>query len=842
MEGSVIHENIAQCVNDICARYPENILFSYNNTDMTFAEAYARICSRADFLKKQGFVPGDAVALLAANSPEWCLTFLAITSIGCVALPLDTGLPREKYDSMMTFTGAKAVFLSESFADIPTDVRRFSVALDAPADAPALADSSLTKKSSAAYLFTSGTTGDPKVVTLTHGNILHIAKVCTDFENYTDKDITLSILPLFHVYALESVFMAPFVTGSRIVLQPSLKGPDILKSLADYPITIFPAAPQMWTLFFDAIAGKIKAQSKFKYRFFMFLLNHATLLRALGLGLLLKKVFSPIHDVLGRSHRFFISGGAPLKKEYFNYYKKMGFRIMEGYGLTETTGPIAIPYYKTAVAGTVGAPIPGNEVKLKNTGADGIGEVWLRGEAVMAGYFRNDAANKAAFDSDGFFNTGDLGRVDKKGAIWLTGRFKNVIVLDSGKNVYPEEVEMYYLSSPAIEEISVFGSVIGGVETVCAVIVPAVKNSASFNTVQEQLRLLEKGIPSYKMIRSFALSFVPLPKNSTRKVLGAKVKALWDSGTLITGGDQPVPRREIAASNPREEMALDLIKKLTKRTVLYIDDTFADLGIDSLSLIDLVVRCEEELNVSVDVSKILSVNDLYAVLSTQSLQGGPRVEDRIFTGPVTAKFHRFFNPFHHLSLWSLRFLSVLFWRVRVVNRKALNAPNCIIAANHESYLDIVWISSVLPFRRRKEFYSIGKKRLSFLKYLIPMLPVIFVEERNTLPSLKASADILRSGKTLVIFPEGTRTRSGELGEFKTGAAYLARNLNKLIVPVTVTGAYEIYPGNHKLPRIFTKVSGRVIVGDPIDPSNFASVEELNAELRRIIIGNDGRKK
>jgi long-chain acyl-CoA synthetase len=808
---------------------------------MTFAQAYAHICQRAEHLKREGFVSGDVIALLAANSPEWCLSFLAITSIGCVALPLDTGLPREKYDSMMSFVGAKAVFLSESFADIPTNVRRFSVAFDPLTDMPPLEIPALTGKSPAAYLFTSGTTGDPKVVTLTHGNILHIAIVCTQFENYTEKDVTLSILPLFHVYALESVFMAPFVTGSRIVLQPSLKGPDIIRSLADHPITIFPAAPQMWTLFFDAIIGKIKAQSMFKYRFFMFLLNHAPLLRALGMGLLLKKVFSPIHDLLGRSHRFFISGGAPLKKEYFNYYKRMGFRIMEGYGLTETTGPIAIPSYKKAVAGTVGAPIPGNEVKLKNVSAEGIGEVWLRGEAVMSGYFRNDSANSAAFDADGFFNTGDLGRVDKKGAIWLTGRFKNVIVLDSGKNVYPEEVEMYYLSSPAIEEISVFGSQIDGVETVCAVIVPAVKNRSSYNVIREQIRLLEKGIPSYKMIRSFALSFEPLPKNSTRKVLAVKVKELWNSGTLVSGGDQPVPRKEILASTQREEMALDLIKKLTSRDILYSDDTFADIGIDSLSLIDLVVRCEDELSMSVDISKILSVNDLYIVLSTQGSQDGLRVEDRIFAGPVTTKFHRFFNPLHHLSLWLLRLLSVIFWRVRVVNREALNTPNCIIAANHESYLDIVWISSALPFRRRKDFYSIGKRRLVFLKYIFPMLPVIFVEERNTLPSLKASADILRSQKTLVIFPEGTRSRSGDVGEFKTGAAYLARNLGRPIVPVSIDGAFEVYPSSHKVPRIFTRVSGRVIVGDPIDPSKFSSVDALNEELRRVIISNMKRK-
>jgi long-chain acyl-CoA synthetase len=838
----VNHENLAQCVEYAFSRYSENTLFSYNNTDMSYAEAVAHVRGRAHWLAQQGFGSGDVIALLSGNSPEWCLTFLAIVSAGCIVLPLDTGLPPEKYDFMIAFAQAKAVFVSDAFAGIPTNVRRVPVALESPADHPPVETPSVTKKSPAAYLFTSGTTGDPKVVTLTHGNILHIAIVCTQLEQYTEKDVTLSILPLFHVYALESVFMAPFVTGSRIVLQPSLKGPDIVKSLADHPITIFPAAPQMWTMFFDSITAKLKAQSMFKYRFFMFLLNNAPLLRALGMGLLLKKVFSPIHNVLGRSHRFFISGGAPLKKEYFNYYRRMGFRIMEGYGLTETTGPIAIPYYKKSEAGSVGAPIPGNEVIIKNAGSDGIGEVWLRGEAVMAGYYRNDEANRNAFDSDGFFNSGDLGRVDKKGSIWLTGRFKNVIVLESGKNVYPEEVEQFYLSSPAIEEISVFGSSVDGVETVCAVIVPVLKSSLSYTVVQGQLRALEKGISSYKIIRRFALSFEPLPKNSTRKVIPAKVKELWNSGTLVTGGEQAVAKKEIFATTPREESALDLLKRFTKRDTLYFDDTFADLGIDSLGLIDLVVRCEEELHLTVDLARVSAVKDLYYILSTQDPAAGGRVEDRIFSGPVTTSMPWFFNPFHHLSLWLMRFLSVLFWRVRIVNRSALDVHNCIIAANHQSYLDAVWISSAIPVRRRKEFYFIGKKRLSFLKWCVPMLPVIFVEERNTLPSLKASADILRSGKTLVIFPEGTRTRSGEIGEFKTGAAYLAFHLGRPIVPVSVTGAFEIYPESHSFPRFFTKVRGTVIAGDPLDPASFESVEALNDALRKVIAGNMNRER
>ncbi|MGL4369470.1 MAG: AMP-binding protein, partial [Spirochaetota bacterium] len=497
----------------------------------------------------------------------------------------------DKYDEMLSAVDAKAVFVAKAFADIQTSVRKIPAELGMPSADARVKIPDVTLEDTATYLFTSGTTGSPKIVTLSHRNVLHICLTCTELEEYTEKDYTLAILPLFHVYALESTFLAPFVTGSTIVVQPSLKGPDILKSLADYPITIFPAAPQMWTLFFDAITGKVKAKSKFAYRFFMFMIKAAPFFRAAGLSVLPNKVFAPIHAMFGKSHRFFISGGAPLKKEYFNAYKSMGFDIMEGYGLTETTGPIAIPYYTKSEAGSVGAPIKGNEVKIKNPGYDKIGEVWLRGEAVMKGYFRNDAANKEAFDSEGFFNSGDLGRVDKKGYIFLTGRFKNVIILESGKNVYPEELELYYSSSDEIEEIAVIGRMIRGSETVCAVIVPKVKSPESYDKIGAEIQRLSKGLPSYKTIHEFALAFDPLPKNSTRKVLIPEVKKLWEEGRLFGKTAASASALQIITPHSqRDQMAYSLISQYIGNKTLHPGNTLIECGIDSLHMIELIVK------------------------------------------------------------------------------------------------------------------------------------------------------------------------------------------------------------------------------------------------------------
>ncbi|HRR42269.1 MAG TPA: AMP-binding protein, partial [Syntrophales bacterium] len=525
-------DNLYEAYRSVCLRHADRILF--RNQGLTFGQTWRRAESRAMALKRDGYGKGDVIAILAGNSPEWCISYMAITAIGAVALPLDTNLTPEQYRDMARQVEARAAFVSTSFRSVLEGIALYDIDADPVDSEGPLPKTPLARGDIASLLFTSGTTGNPKIVSLTHGNILHVALVCTRLEEYTADEVTLAMLPLYHVYAFESTFMAPLLTGSSVVFQTSLKGPDIIRALAQNPITIFPAAPQMWELFFDAMVGKIRAQSMAKYRLFMFFLKAAPVLRALGLGVLPRKVFGPVHEIFGRKMRFFISGGAPLKKEYFRYYQRMGFEIMEGYGLSETTGPIAIPYYKDAVAGAVGPPIPGNEVRIKEVNADGIGEIWLRGEAVMAGYYRNDAANREAFDAQGFFNTRDLGYVDRKGHIHITGRKKNVIVLDSGKNVYPEELELHFRSSPAIAEIAVFGRKIDGRETVYAVIVPSLKGPDSYEAVREEIARLNRSLPAYRRVSRFALAADPLPRNSTRKILIDEVIRLLEAGVFQT--------------------------------------------------------------------------------------------------------------------------------------------------------------------------------------------------------------------------------------------------------------------------------------------------------------------
>lgn len=849
--------NLPAAYKSVCRRHADRVLF--RNEGLTFGETWRRAEALALLLVHDGCKKGDVIAILGGNSPAWCIAYMAITAIGAVALPLDTNLAPEQYRNMLKTVSARAAFVSSFFSGIFADVtvypleeeqaapvqREETVAGIATGAEPPVEGAEfparvpLSEKDIASLLFTSGTTGNPKIVCLTHGNILHVALTCTKLEEYTDQDVTLAMLPLYHVYAFESTFMAPLLTGSSIVLQNSLKGPDIIAALARNPITIFPAAPQMWELFFDAMVTKIKAQSTAKYRLFMFFLKAAPALRALGLGFLPEKVFAPVHDLFGRKMRFFISGGAPLKKEYFGYYNRMGFYIMEGYGLTETTGPIAIPYYRDAVAGAVGPPIPGNEVKIKGINADGIGEIWLKGKAVMAGYYENEEANSEAFDAEGFFNTQDLGFVDKRGHIHVTGRKKNVIILDSGKNVYPEELELHLRSSPLIAEIAVFGRKIEGRETVYAVIVPAAKGPGSFAAIRQEVARLNGELPAYRAVTRFALSADPLPRNSTRKVLVDEVIRLLGQGAFQTSeGSAALPGNVFAPAGVREEeIAARLAEKLHAKPLL-ANETLADHGIDSLGMIELVVYLEDALAISVDmetVSPFMTIEAFVRQLAAGRQGSGANLDEVILRGKVTTRLTTFWNPLSEFVLIAVRTVSRLSWGLTVIHPERLVPMNAIIVANHASLLDPLWLLGALPYRLRRRLFLIGKRELSFLRYPFAGAPVVFVDRQgNVLPSLKAAADILRSGASLIIFPEGTRTRDGALGKFKSGAAYLAKHLDKKVIPVTIRGAYEIMPPGRILPRLFAEERATLIVGEPLDPGRFDTVEGLNDHLKCVI--------
>lgn len=817
-----------------CELYSDRILF---NNMITYGEAFRIAEQRAAFLQSEGYRKGDVIAILAKSNEEWILAYMAINMVGGIVLPLDVNLPASSYPEMIKKVKAKALFISDEYKGVIKKIKTYPVAIDKSLEKKKkLKVPKVSEDDIATYLFTSGTTGKPKIVMLSHKNIFRTAQSTADISYMSTSDVMLCILPLYHVYALDACFVGPFANGASFVYQTSLKGPDIMKSLAENPITIFPAAPLLWEMFMDGIIKKVKGESAFKYRIFTFFLEYGAIMRKIGLGFLADKIFDPVHAIFGRSHRFFISGGAPLKDKYRKYYKSMGFNLVEGYGLTETTGPITLPDVKHNIIGSVGPATPGNEAKIKNINEDGIGEVWFRGDSVMPGYFDNEEANREVFDEEGFFNTGDLGRMDKKGNIFLTGRVKNVIILSSGKNVYPEELESYYKKSEEIEEIAVFGLDRGGDEKVYAVIVPKDKTEKSFEKIRNEINTLNKGLPSYKTVTDFAISFDKLPVNSARKVVYRTVIDLLKQGVYMEHeNDSAVLRDVLNGTTPAETEIVETLRKKLKTKTLYAKQTFADFKIDSLGLVDLTVQLEEELHISIDMEKfknLQTMDEILAYLVSLEKTGGKSIREKLFESEITEKPLLFFNPVLYFWIGLIKLCCRVLWKVKVVNPEKFDINNNIILANHSSYFDIPWLVSAMKIRDIKNSYAIGKKEVSGIRYIFHGMPVIWVDyDKNTNEVFKKSADLLRQNKSIMIFPEGIRSDSGVMQEFKLGSAYLAKNINREIIPVTINGTYDIWPPAKLFPEIFTKKRGSVVIHDKINPADYKTTESLMAKVR-----------
>jgi len=827
-------ENLYDFYEKNTASYSGRIMFEKR---ITYSEAFDMARQRAAFIQSEGFKKGDVIAILAVSNYEWVLTYMAINMMGGIVLPLDVNLPPAQYPAMLKKLRARALFISPEYKNWVKGIKTYSVAADKSMEKKRkLKVPAMKADDMASYIFTSGTTGDPKIVSLTHRNIFATAEGTAEVAHMSVNDVMLCLLPLYHVYALDACFVGPFARGGSFIYQTSLKAPDIMKSLAENPITIFPAAPLLWELFMDGIINRVKGESSFKYRLFTFFLEYGTAMRSMGLAPIVNRIFSPVHEIFGRSHRFFISGGAPLKDKYRKYYRSMGFTLVEGYGLSETTGPICLPDPKRNPVGSVGAVTPGNEIKIININEDGIGEVCFRGDSVSPGYLHNDEANRLSFDSEGYFRTGDLGRLDKKGNLYLTGRIKNVIVLSSGKNVYPEELESYYKQSSAIEEIAVFGLEKEGNERVYAVIVPALKNEKSFEQVREEINRLNRGLPSYKTITDFAISYDKLPVNSVKKIVYSKVKELLAAGVYMEHENDTTELREVlAGTTPAETEIVELLKKRLKAKTIFTRQTFADFEIDSLGLVDLAVYFEENLGVTIDIEKIKTIqtmDSLVLYLAGLERSGGNTLNDRLFKSEITEKPLLFFNPVLYFWVFVIKILCRYFWRVEVKNPENLVIENSIMIANHTSFLDLLFIIHAMKIRDIKNSYAIGKKEVDIIKYVFHGMPVIWIDySKNTNEVFKRSADLLRQGKSILIFPEGKRSDTGEMEEFKHGASFLAKNIEREIIPITINGAFDIWPPHKRFPAIFTKKRGSIVIGRKIRPSEYKTQEALTAAVQ-----------
>ena len=858
----------------------------------TFTQLRHMAESVGNWLLAQNIERGGKCALFAANHPLWVAAYLGVLASGNTAVPLDTAYHADQVRKLLLDSGAVLVFtdpqrlalVREATHDLPiqlvlihdhdsSDIQRLA---DIIAAGPGTFQPvPVTAADIAMILYSSGTTGDPKGVMLSHGNLEAEAKGVFEVVDVGPTDAILGILPLFHSLAQMANIMLALSSGMRVVFLESLNTTDLLKGLQERDITFFACVPQFFYLILERIHKEVLQKGALVQTVFRALLAINTLTRKFGLNLG-KVFFGRVHHMLGHRMRFLVTGGSRFDPAVGRQFAALGFNMLQGYGMTETCGCASITPPKHVTMGSVGKPLPGNEMKIfdgepspEHNGAS-VGEVAFRGGIVMAGYYNRPDATAAMY-RDGWLMSGDLGYSDSAGNFFITGRKKDVIVLSNGKNIYPEEIEAHYQQSPNIKEVCVVGlqSAPGEPfsERLHGVIVPdfeALRRARIVNVgdlLRFEIEGLSAKVPSTKRILSYEIWQDDLPRTSTRKIKRFEVEQRVKRGEG-TQSATTAPR-ELSAEEldwmqqPQVRQALGIIQAASKlkKDPQPADNLELDLGLDSMERVELLVSLDQQMGSSVPdsvSSQIYTVRDLVdaviAHLGAENQQNAAGWDEIIREEPgeverrTIDQSHPLLAPlaFFVLRLWQVFCRDLFHLQVEGLDKIPAEGP-FILSPNHQSFLDGPVVVACLPWRTMRDTFYVGTSEIfgsSIMRRIAESFRLIVIDpDANLVPAMRAGAYGLRNHGVLVLFPEGERSIDGPPKTFKKGAAILAINTQCPVVPVAIEGFYEAWPRGEKF-RGFSKLKVRFldpVCPPPVGPNPEQQYAQMTAEVRSRIL-------
>ncbi|HYG76049.1 MAG TPA: AMP-binding protein [Planctomycetota bacterium] len=869
--GTGTVRGVPQTVVDLCARGKERfggkslveirrITGEGESLRITYNEMFDKSAALArTLIARLGLHPGDRIAILGDNGPEWPLAYMAISRACCTAVPIDRQLPPREAARLIKLVDARAIILSPALykscaevwgsgSGLPPCLNMMDQLNPFPGEQWPYPEASIgdrvlkdpAPESLASILFTSGTTVDPKGVMLSHSNVVADALSVAEVLEPMESDRFLSVLPLHHAFEFTCGFLIPMYGGSTIHHIEVLRAKEVLDTMKLAEITVTLGVPRLFKLFMDGIKAKVDARGT-TGRFTVSMgKTAAAALEMAGSTNSRRRIFKEVHEAFGGKLRLFVSGGAPLAPEIYKFFKDFGITIAEGYGLTETSPVLTVNPLTAPKAGSVGPPVPGVEIKISNPDHTGIGEVLARGPTIMHGYWQNPAATEKAFEN-GWFRTGDLGHIDRDGYLHITGRLKDVIVTAAGKNVYPDEVEAVLRDIAGVKDLCVLGipARSGMGEEVMAVVVP--QPDANRKAIQASVERLCQALPSHQRVSRIEFQDDDLPKTSTLKVQRGKVRARYT-------GEKPAaaPVPAVAAQTKMEHVeraGSDVFVEVARAVADSSDGRIKasdvtpdikleiDLGIDSIGRMEVLNKLEMQLEISIPPGtegKLFTVRDVMHVVEA-ARKAGEKSKARevrmwqrakVSQDAVQAGMQQTFSKSLLQGVFSTS-ASVFMNTFLSVDCKGLeNVPVSgpyILAANHCSHLDSVAIREVLGKRASalhvmgaKDYFFDTRVKSWFFTTFLNALP--FDREENAAESLATCKTVLDSGRAILLFPEGTRSISGELQAFKPGIGVLGVELDVPVIPVYLRGTYDALPKGRSLPRA-AKI--RVTIGQPV---------------------------
>mgnify|MGYP000948399301 CR=1 FL=1 len=495
------------------------------------------------------------IAVLGENRYEWCLTYLSTINGTGVIVPLDKELPQADIEYVLEKSNASAIVFSnkhlasmEKVSENNSNIKYF-INMDSKIDegkflslsklleiGQALIkngkrefiEASVDRTKMSILLFTSGTTGFAKGVMLSHKNICSNMISIRNTVNVGSEDSSLSILPLHHTYECTIGFLCIIFSGGTISFSEGLR--QIPRNLKEFKPTLMITVPLLLENVYKKVWDQAGKKTGGKLIIRAAICSGVFLKKVLGIDIR-RKIFKTIHDNLGGKLRLIITGAAAIDPVVSKFFRNIGIGVLQGYGLTECSPLVAGNRDNAFKDGSVGLPIPGTEIRIINPDEKGVGEIVTKGDNLMLGYFENE---KATNDSirDGWFHTGDIGKIDKHGFLYITGRIKNVIVTKNGKNIYPEELEASINKNPFVQESLVLGMTddFSGETHVYAQILPnieAIKEKLKVINISKEeimkilndvVKSVNKSLPLYKHIKNFSIRDNEFIKTTTKKI------------------------------------------------------------------------------------------------------------------------------------------------------------------------------------------------------------------------------------------------------------------------------------------------------------------------------------
>lgn len=746
----------------------------------------------------------EKTIIFSENRIGWVYAFFSVWQNGSIAVPVDASATVHDLEYIIKDCTPECMWVSAANMKVATE----AVALSG-VDVKMLVIDEVEKEEIACYearlstlnqgnykdndialiIYTSGTTGSPKGVMLTYRNLwANMAGVCDEVPIFNGTRRTLMLLPVHHVLPLMGTIIIPIISGDGIIICESMQGPDIMAALSRGKVAIFVGVPRLWQMLYSGIMKKINASVVTRALFKL-------CLKAKSMRLS-KIIFASVGKKMGGNLTYCVSGGAALDKEIGEGLIALGINLLEGYGMTEMAPIISFTRPGDMICGCAGLPLPSVECKIVN------GELLCKGDNLMKGYYNRPEETAQVIDSEGWLHTGDLAHLDEKGRVYLTGRTKEIIVLSNGKNVQPNEIE-YKLEK--YEKYVKEAAVIQNGDMLMGIIVP--QDSWAKNMKDDEVEIALKkeviepynlSVTNYKKLMSVYVYRGDLPRTKLDKLQRFKLKDIVDGKKIA---DKKEAVEEILT---KEMRVLKEYIEAEKKIVVHADDHLeTDLAFDSLDKVGLQGFIEQTFGVEVKpevMTTLRAVADRVANSKTHVEVNKIDWHDMLLANNSSLELPKF-SPMY---IFDAKLTKMI---LRVTNRMSIigvnNIPKkgpFIIAPNHQSFLDGPIVGAGLKSATLRDTYFYATEehvKHPVMKFLAKRHNIILMERRNLKNSILKLSEVLKQGKNIVIFPEGSRTHDGDMIAFKKTFAILSKELNVPVVPVCIRGAYEALPrGTH----------------------------------------------